>query len=261
MTYESTRGFLSNTRNIAGLNMQTHENTSKPGTLVSQVSELLRQTILSGDLKPGDKLPSEAKLTETHGVSRTVIREAVAALRADGLVEARQGAGVFVLEPPRAEVLPFQNLDYARISSVIELLELRTAVEVEAAALAAQRRSPQQEEAIMDRHHIVRDCLDKGVSTVEADFALHLAIADASNNPRFGEFLAMVGRGVIPRAALQGRDESSSDYNVKLHEEHSLIVDAISNGDEDAAREAMRRHLKGSQSRYRALLRGGVTRS
>ncbi|WP_136685383.1 FadR/GntR family transcriptional regulator [Falsirhodobacter xinxiangensis] len=241
--------------------MQTHENTPvKSGTLVSQVSETLRQTILSGELKPGDKLPSEARLTEAHGVSRTVIREAVAALRADGLVEARQGAGVFVLEPPRAEVLPFQNLDYARISSVIELLELRTAVEVEAAALAALRRSPQQEEGIITCHHAVLECLQSGQPTVEADFALHIAIADASNNPRFGEFLSMVGRGVIPRAALQGRDESSDDYIAQLHGEHSRIVEAISNGDEDGARDAMRRHLKGSQSRYRAVLRGDVTR-
>ncbi len=241
--------------------MQTHESTpARTGTLVSQVSEALRQTILSGDLKPGDKLPSEARLTEAHGVSRTVIREAVAALRADGLVEARQGAGVFVLEPPRAEVLPFQNLDYARISSVIELLELRTAVEVEAAALAAMRRSPQQEEAIITCHHAVRACLDEGTPTVEADFALHLAIADASNNPRFGEFLAMVGRGVIPRAALQGRDESSSDYIAQLHVEHTRIVEAISNGDEEGARDAMRLHLRGSQSRYRAVLRGDVNR-
>lgn len=226
------------------------------GNLVTYVSELLRQAIQAGNFKPGEKLPSEAKLTQAHNVSRTVVREAIAALRSEGLVEARQGAGVFVLEVAQPEILPFQNLDYERISSVIELLELRTAVEVEAAALAALRRSPQQEERIIDAHREVLRRLENGGATSDADFALHLAIADAANNPRFREFLSMIGAGVIPRAALQdGQDASSGNYIAKLHEEHSAIIDAISMSDEDAAREAMRKHLKGSQARYRAVLR------
>lgn len=242
--------------------MHTDPRSAKAGTLVSQVSEALRLAIRAGEFKPGDKLPSEARLTEAHGVSRTVVREAVAALRADGLVEARQGAGVFVLEAPAAEVLPFQNLDYARISSVIEVLELRTAVEVEAAALAALRRSPQQEENIITCHRAIGARLDAGDLTTDADFALHLAIADATNNPRFREFLSMIGSGVIPRAALQNSsDQSSATYITKLHDEHGDIVNAISNGDEDAAREAMRLHLKGSQARYRAVLRRDMGKS
>jgi GntR family transcriptional repressor for pyruvate dehydrogenase complex len=213
------------------------------GSLVVKTSDELKEAIQAGTFKPGMKLPSEAKLTESMGVSRTVIREAIAALRADGLVEARQGAGVFVLEAQPQETLPFQNLNYERISSVIELLELRTGVEIEAAGLAAVRRSPQQEENIFICHRQVLSCLEAGQSTAEADFALHIAIADASNNPRFREFLTMIGNGVIPRAALH------------LHKEHEQIIEAIATGDEDGAREAMRSHLKGSQMRYRAILR------
>lgn len=227
------------------------------GTLVSQVSEALRREIGAGTYRPGDKLPSEARLTELHGVSRTVVREAIAALRSDGLVEARQGSGVFVMEAVQSAMPSFQNLDAARIFSVIELLELRTAVEVEAAGLAAQRRSPMQEEAIFDRHRTVLQLLEAGQPTTEADFALHLSIAEATNNPRFPEFLAMLGAGIIPRAALQSvGDDGPRAYIGRLHEEHEAIILAISNSDEAAAREAMRKHLKGSQSRYRALLRG-----
>lgn len=236
-------------------------NKAKPqlrmkGNLVVKISDKLREEIQAGTFKPGMKLPSEAKLTESMGVSRTVIREAIAALRADGLVEARQGAGVFVLEAQPQETLPFQNLNYERISSVIELLELRTGVEIEAAGLAAVRRSPQQEENIFICHRQVLACLEAGQSTAEADFALHIAIADASNNPRFREFLTMIGNGVIPRAALQpGADTSSGNYIAHLHKEHERIIEAIATGDEDGAREAMRSHLKGSQMRYRAILR------
>ncbi|WP_312795696.1 FadR/GntR family transcriptional regulator [Tianweitania sp.] len=225
------------------------------GNLVAKVSSELRQSIQAGNFATGEKLPSEAKLTEAFGVSRTVIREAIAALRADGLVEARQGAGVFVREIPVPDTLPFQNLDYERISSVVEVLELRTGVEVEAAGLAAVRRSPQQEEAIIGCHNRVLAQLEAGEATSEADFALHLAIADATNNPRFREFLSMVGSGVIPRAALRATDTAGGDYIAHLHNEHSQIIEAILTGDETGARDAMHRHLKGSQARYRAMLR------
>ena len=124
------------------------------GTLTERLGENLRQAIAAGQFPPGTKLPSEAQLVEAHGVSRTVVREAIAALRADKLVEARRGAGVFVLTTPVANdsLLSLHAVDPARVSSMIELLELRTAVEVEAAGLAALRRSPAQEE---DRKSVV----------------------------------------------------------------------------------------------------------
>ncbi|WP_246018403.1 FadR/GntR family transcriptional regulator [Pelagibacterium montanilacus] len=225
------------------------------GTLVVQVASALRQAIMAGTFRPGDKLPSEAKLTESHKVSRTVVREAIAALRSDGLVEPRRGAGVFVLEPVAPPGLPFQDIDHARISSIIELLELRSAVEMEAAALAAVRRSPAQDEAIIRRHHAVGDCIDKAIPTAADDFALHNAIAEATNNPRFVEFMALIGKAAIPRATLAPAQElASTAYLNQLHEEHGRIVAAISNGDAEAAREAMREHLQGSQRRYRSLL-------
>ncbi len=227
------------------------------GTLVSVVSAELRRLIVDGRIEPGGKLPSEAALTKKYNVSRTVIREAVATLRADGLVEARQGAGVFVLNSQPVVNFPFQVFDEERISSMIEMLELRTAIEIEAAGLAAVRRSPAQEEAIFERHDDLGRLIEAGQATAEADFAFHIAIADATNNPRFREFLDMMGQRVIPRALLQSgeRERSSSDYLGQIQAEHKTIAEAISGRDEQAAREAVRTHLKGSQQRYRQLLR------
>lgn len=232
------------------------------GTLVSQVSDALRQSILSGDYQPGDKLPSEAQLTEAHGVSRTVVREAVAALRSDGLVEPRQGAGIFVLTQPKFAFSP-GNIDKARVSSDLEVLEIRTPIEVEAAGLAALRRSPSQEETIFDRHAALMACIEAGMSIREADFALHLAIAAATNNPLFSEFLATHGNSAIPQSKIitENRPEAETAYRWLIHQEHEKIVVAISNGNEEAARSAMRDHLKGSQVRYRNLLREERLRS
>ena len=225
--------------------------------LVETVREGLRAEIASEGVKAGDRLPSEARLTERFGVSRTVVREAIASLRADGLVAARQGAGVFVLEPSPAPVQPFQSVDPDRISHMIELLELRATVEIEAARLAAIRRSPAQEEEILQRMHAIEALTADGAPTTEADFAYHLAIADATNNPRFGEFLRIMGRSMIPRVALQkdGTERSDPAYLAQIAAEHRAIADAISNRDDAAASEAMRTHLKGSEQRYRALLR------
>ncbi len=200
--------------------------------LVAEVVARLREKIEGGEFAVGDRLPSEAQLTEAFSVSRTVVREAIAPLRADGLVEPRQGAGVFVLE-------------------------LRTALEMEAAALAAARRSPAQEEEIYQAEAEIRALAERGEPTTEADFRFHRAIALATNNPRFVEFLDVLGLTVIPRSNLgpSGRERSSDSYIALISSEHRAIADAIAHGDAEAARDAVRHHLKGSQQRYRSLLR------
>ena len=112
--------------------------------LSEHVVSALRDQILGGQIAPGQKLPTEGQMTETFGVSRTVIREAVASLAADGLVEARQGAGVFVLEHPTLTFGSF-NQEIRKVSQAINVLEVRMGIEIESAGLAAVRRNAAQE--------------------------------------------------------------------------------------------------------------------
>ncbi|GGO28074.1 GntR family transcriptional regulator [Gemmobacter aquaticus] len=233
--------------------------TRSEDSLVDRIANSLRRDLEAGVFRAGDKLPSENELTRLHSVSRAVVREAIAALRADGLVEARKGAGVFALDLSARPTRPFDDLTTARISSVIELLELRTVFEIEAAALAAARRSPAQLEAIIDAHHRVVDCLRADEPTRDADFEFHMAIAEATQNRRFPEFLTLIRSGIIPRGELQGAAPGArpKDYNLHLQQEHSQILDAIMEGDAEAARDRMREHLRGSLERYKALLRVG----
>lgn len=234
------------------------ESSTKPGiSLAAKISSALRRDLSEGVFRPGDRLPSESALTREYSVSRTVVREAIAILRADGLVEARKGAGVFAIEVKPAKEVPFNDLAVGRISSVIELLELRTVFEVESAGLAASRRSAVQVESIVYAHRRVGDCLAAGLPTRDADFEFHLAIAQATQNRRFPEFLQLIRSGIIPRGELQGAAPGSrpKDYNLHLQEEHAKIVDAIIEGDADAARQYMAAHLRGSLERYKVLLR------
>ena len=216
--------------------------------LVKRIITELRDAILAGEHAVGAKLPSQAELANQYQVSRTVVREAIAGLQADGLVESHQGAGVFVISR-MAPASPFGSLDVAGVSSILETLELRAAVEVEAAGLAALRRSPAQEEAIVAAHKALVQQIAAGGSSTRADFEFHRAIAAATNNRRFVDLLDLLGASAIPEMMRQG-------YLDMILEEHRAIAYAISAGDAAAARDAMRIHVHGSQQRYRQLLHG-----
>src|SRR5690554_3230336 len=100
------------------------------------------------------------------------------------------------------------------------------------------RRSPMQEEAILDCYQAVGKCIEREESISNADFALHESIAIATNNSRFVEFMALMGRNAIPRAALSDtRGDASRDYLKQIQEEHGRIVTAISNGNAEEARD------------------------
>ena len=118
-------------------------------SLTEHVRETLAEQIASGQFQPGEQLPTERELIADFGVSRTVVRDAVSRLRAQGLVESRQGAGVFVRDP--AEPLVRARTVFATLSSIIETLEVRTALEIEASRLAAVRGSPAQLTEICER--------------------------------------------------------------------------------------------------------------
>ncbi len=232
--------------------------SSRAQTLVARIADELRHAITSGAFPPGARLPSEAELTRRHAVSRTVVREAFAQLRSDGLIETRKGSGAYALDPAKINEQPFADLDTERLSGVIELFELRSAFEVSAAALAATRRSGAQIDAIMRANEQLAKCFDDGAATRDADFAFHYAIAEATQNKRFPEFLTLIRPGLAPRVELEARRGPPRAYvpNPNLVKEHDRIIDAILISDPDRAEAAMKEHLKGSLNRYRDLLRG-----
>jgi len=227
--------------------------------LADRLVEAIRAAIAEGALAPGAQLPTEGQLCEEYGVSRTVVREAVTRLAADGLVTPRQGAGIFVNDRPSIVTSLLDELS-DNVSVVLNVLEVRMAVEIEAAALAAQRRSSSQEAAIFEAYSAFEAALRTDRSTGEADFAFHRAIAAATNNPFYAEMLDVLGRRTIPRdlvTTFSGKLRQSQEYQEKLQAEHLAIMNAIADGDSDSARDAMRRHLSASRRRYHALLRDG----
>ena len=224
--------------------------------LSDRLVETIREQIASGELPPGSKLSTESQLCPDYGVSRTVVREAVTRLAADGLVHPRQGAGVFVRDDAGKVMENLVAEANGKISMVLNVLEVRMAIEMESAALAAQRRSPSQEAEIVAAYREFDVLLERRESTGTADFAFHRAIATATNNPFYVEILDVLGLRAIPRELVTTISEElrrSPEYQELLQAEHREIVRAISAGDAEAARGAMRQHLSASQKRYMAV--------
>ena len=231
--------------------------TERRPKLSERVVAAMRSQILSGDFQPGNKLPTEGQLTETFGVSRTVVREAIATLAADGLVETRQGAGVFVRDRP---AMAFSSIGLEignKISHALNVIEVRMGLEIESAGLAALRRSAAQDAAIHEAFFEFDRLLRLGEATGRKDFEFHRMIAAATNNPFYVEVLDALGLRAIPCDITSpwGTDSVlTRDYQEGLQEEHLAIMKAISEGDPEAARQAMRQHLSASQQRYYARL-------
>ncbi|MEJ5904581.1 FadR/GntR family transcriptional regulator [Pseudomonas kermanshahensis] len=231
-------------------------------SLSQQLVAVLTERIRSGQLKLGDKLSTEAELMAEHGVSRTVVREAVSQLQATGLVQTRHGIGSFVQGP----ALNIFKIDVSAISSirdVLHVLELRIALEVESAGLAAQRRSDEQLADLRAALDELNDKSNHANGAVLEDFRFHLCIAQACGNQYFADVTRHLEGSVIPRSRINSlrlaqRDQAS--YMQRLQYEHETIFAAIARRDPEGARMAMRMHLTRSKELFdQALLRHPAT--
>jgi DNA-binding FadR family transcriptional regulator len=225
-----------------------------PRGLADELITRLTSEITSGKLAPGARLPTESEMIAATRVSRTVVREAVAALRADGLVVTRQGVGAFVAENARRPFkIKFDDLHSLR--EVLDVMELRTGVEVEAAGLAAERGTPAQLRRLTEGFEAISAAIRRGESGVAEDYAFHCSIADATGNPQFNRFLEYLGHFIIPRHTIPGGPglRLSRSYLDTCQKEHWQIVAAIRGHAVAKARAAMRRHLLNSRKRYQKL--------
>ena len=224
--------------------------------LSRQLFEQLAGEIRSGRLAPGARLPTEQELARAARVSRTVVREAVAALRAEGLVITRQGVGAFVTAEPQHTPFRIEPERLESLDDILNVMELRLGVEIESAGLAAERAARPDVRAIAAALQAIEKTAGEGKSAVDEDLAFHRAIAQATGNPEFARFLQFIGRHLIPRRTVSGLPERMGGqraYLALIQEEHRRIADAIAQGDPKAARDAMRRHLTRSLDRYRKL--------
>jgi len=217
--------------------------TVKTSRLFEQIVQQVEDSILKGQLKPGDQLPAERDLAQRFGVSRTAVREAVKTLREKGLVEAYSGRGTFVTNGTSQAIR--QSLDLMiRINQQegsANLAELRLVLEPEIAGLAASRIEEQLLSTMRESVSVMDRNLRDPDAYVEADLDFHLALAEAAGNPLILSLLDSIV-GLL-------REQRSRIFNVKGGPErgqfhHKRILAAVEQRDSEAAREAMRAHLQ-----------------
>jgi GntR family transcriptional regulator, transcriptional repressor for pyruvate dehydrogenase complex len=222
------------------------------GGLVAEVVRSLGDDIQSHRLASGEKLPSEAEIMERFQVSRTVVREAISRLQAQGLVRTRHGVGTFVDEPSAASNFRISPQALATVADVIQVLELRISLETEAAGLAAQRRTPENLDALAKALQDFERAIGQDLDAAPSDFQFHLEIARATGNRHFAELMTYLGTMIIPRTRVNTPERSPEGRSAYLHRvqtEHESIFLAIQVQDAQAARAAMRMHLSNSRER------------
>ena len=224
--------------------------------LRSGLVDTLAAQIESGDLKPGQRLPTEQAIMTATGVSRTVVREALATLRAKGLIATRQGFGAFVTNEPKPPTFSIVPNDLESIDEVLHVLELRLGIELEAAALAAARRTDEAVAEMKSRLEAIDAAIDAGGYGAEEDFAFHRSILIATRNPYYTRLFDAFESAMIPRQWARLDLLSAGErriHTTRMMSEHYAIFNAIRDRNSDVARDSMRAHLSESFARFEQL--------
>jgi GntR family transcriptional regulator, transcriptional repressor for pyruvate dehydrogenase complex len=224
-------------------------------SLADTVAVRLREEIVSGRLRPGEKLPTEQQLSESYGVSRPTVREAVGRLKHDGLVITRQGAGAYVADPGAVSVFRLDIADFSNREEIRNIVELLMAIEASATEHAAVRRSDEDLKAIQAQLDAMQQAIDRGESGVDEDLAFHRSIIEATGNPFFRDMSDFLDRRVrnfirtarANTARLEGLTQA-------VQAEHQAIFNAIVQRDSGGARHAAETHLKNAAQRLALYL-------
>lgn len=217
--------------------------------LYERVVDKILNLISSGVWKPGYRLPPERELSDAFGVSRTVVREAIKALEARGVLESVAGSGVSVrladFDMVSRSLQTYMQLS-KRVDFEIRLNEVRRVLEVEMVALAAARRTSEQLEKLHQICEQMRTGSNTAKEMAELDFQLHVTLADATQNDLFKVLLAPLINQLRDQIILTWEDFPRPVNEV--FDQHESIVSAVENGDAEAAGQAMLRHLNYSRN-------------
>jgi GntR family transcriptional repressor for pyruvate dehydrogenase complex len=219
-------------------------------SLSEKLAQTLEKSIRQGTLKTGEKLPTENALVDTHGVSRTVVREAFSRLKTLGLIETRQGSGSFVKALPQPDARKLKLIPDGSVDAVLKVVEVRRALEAESAALAAERGTTKSLQKIKQAMRALDKAVASGGDGVSEDVAFHAAIAQAANNPFLLDTLSYLNQFLENATRVTRANEATrADLEEAVRHEHQAIIDAIEASDVKAARIAGTKHMLNAAKR------------
>ena len=230
--------------------MNASRNDSKPVTwlpekiervdLVNHVAEQLRATILDHGLAPSSSLPGEITLAEQFGVSRTVVREALRVLSAQGLVEISHGRPARIKRPDHLASVQTLGALFKRSNvTPLDLTEVRQVLEGEIAALAAERATSEHLKALQADCQALKEASTKEQSA-KADVAFHVHLAEATGNPCFVRMIQTM-RAMFLESVRETQERCGPNI-------HDAILEAVEARDPERARQAMLEHIHKTKS-------------
>ena len=222
---------------------------ARRSALTDQLYEEILGGIVNGRFPRKARLPTEAEFSKEYNVSRTVVRDALARLRSDGLVSSRQGAGSFVTAKPddSAEL-------FAPVTSLVDLercFECRAAIESEIAFYAAKRGSEADLAQLRDVEEEFEAAVRDGRTAASEDMRFHVAIADVADNHLFKSIVLSIRPHILFGMNLSKTlSKTFSDRHLAyVMKEHAAVLKAIATGDAEGARQAMRAHVENAKQR------------
>lgn len=231
------------------------ERLEREPRLYERLADKIMGLISSRAWKPGFRLPPERELSEAFGVSRTVVREAVKALEARGVLESVTGSGVSVrladFDIVSRSLQTYMQLSN-RVDFEIRLNEVRRVLEVEIVALAAERATPEQRTQLRQICEQMRSTGNTAQQMAELDFRLHTTLAEATQNELFKVLLAPLIDQLRHQITLTWEGYGPRPVKTVL-DQHEAVVAAVERGDPEAARQAMVKHLAYSREVLEAL--------
>ncbi|MBB3043105.1 FadR/GntR family transcriptional regulator [Nocardioides soli] len=213
-----------------------------PRRAASEVIAQVKDRIISGALRPGDRLPSEQELAAQLGVSRPTVRESLRALTSMNIIETRHGEGSFVSSLKVKDLIePLNFVLHVDDDAISHLFEVRSFVEAGSARLAATHATADDLDELNQLVESYADSIDDLERCVQLDLAFHRRIADSSRNPLLGELLDS-----LVTLSMASRRRTGSDVHTRQSaaHDHTLILQAIAEHDPDRAEQAMLRHLE-----------------
>lgn len=224
----------------------------KKNRLYHEVVNEIFSSISKENLKPGDKLPSERCIADSLEVSRTTVKEAISVLEANGIVSIKPGVGVFLVNQSK-KVIQQEMLDALSPGrhNLAELIELRQAIEGDAAYYAAERMTRAQQKELEARYRALQEAEGKGELAIEEDYAFHKAILAAANNAMMLDLMEVISEKVYSFIRQNRMETMLQPAEIRVvMDEHRLIYEAIINKDAPAAKKAMWEHLHSIKVRH-----------
>ena len=222
------------------------------GNLGTRIANTLLNQFHADNLNPNTRLPSESVIAKHFKVSRTVVREAIAILKKDEILQSRKGSGTFIGEKFKPNPELVNEVAEQSVHALQNIIEVRRGVESEIAALAAIRRTPGQLSDIEEALRKIKKVTDAGQNGVEEDVRFHMLIAQATGNPYWLKFVDTFSYSLRAATSVtRANEDRRLDFAQQVQEEHEAIVAAIASGDADQARLAASIHMINAAERLK----------